>query len=55
MKLMLEEGFIKPDFSNDEKLAPLGAVSLSEFHHYWFGPTQKGKEVWAAGPKAELA
>jgi hypothetical protein len=46
MKLMLEEGFIKPDFSNNEKLAPLGVVNLSEFHHYWFSPTKKGKEVW---------
>jgi hypothetical protein len=46
MKLLLAEGFIKPDFSNDEKLAPLIAVNLSEFHHYWFSPTNKGKEAW---------
>jgi hypothetical protein len=48
MKLMLEEGYIKPDFSNDEKQAPVGLVNLSLFHHYWFSPTAKGKEVWAA-------
>jgi hypothetical protein len=47
MKLLLEEGFIKPHFSNDEKLAPLGVVNLSQFHHYWFSPTKKGKELWA--------
>jgi hypothetical protein len=46
MKFMLEEGYIKPDFSNDEKLAPLGEVNLSLFHHYWFSPTKRGKEVW---------
>jgi hypothetical protein len=48
MKLMLEEGSIKADFSNDEKLAPLGDVNHSLFHHYWFSPTKKGEEVWEA-------
>lgn len=47
MKLMLEEGYINADYSNDEKLAPLGDVNQLMFHHYWFSPTQKGKEVWA--------
>jgi len=55
MKSMLEEGYIKTEFSNDEKLAPLGDTNSSLSHHYWFAPTQKGKEVWAARPKAELA
>jgi hypothetical protein len=50
MKLMLEEGYIKVDFSNDEKLAPFGDINPSLFHHYWFSPTEKGKEVWAAHP-----
>jgi hypothetical protein len=45
MKFMLEEGYIKPDFSNDEKVAPLGEVNLS-LHHYSFSPTKKGKEAW---------
>ena len=48
MKLMLEEGYIKPVFSNDDKQAPVGSVNLSLFHHYWFSPTEKGKKVWAA-------
>jgi hypothetical protein len=48
MKSMLKEGYIKGKFSNDERLAPLGDVNLSLFHHYWFSPTKKGKEVWAA-------
>jgi hypothetical protein len=46
MKLMLEEGYIKADFSNDENTAPLPVVDLSMFHHYWFSPTEKGKETW---------
>jgi hypothetical protein len=50
MKLMLEEGYIKADHSNHEQLAPPGAVNSSLFHHYWFSPTEKGKEVWAAHP-----
>jgi hypothetical protein len=48
MELMLEEGYIKADFSNDKKLAPISNVNSSLFHHYWFSPTEKGKEVWAA-------
>jgi hypothetical protein len=46
MKLMLEEGYIKPDFSNDEQQDPLALVNPSLFYHYWFSPTKKGKEVW---------
>ncbi len=46
MKRMLEEGYIKADFSNDEKLVPLGDINPSLLHHYWFSPTKKGKEVW---------
>jgi hypothetical protein len=45
MRLMLEEGYIKPDFSDDEQQAPLGLINVSLFHHYWFSPTEKGKEV----------
>jgi len=51
MRFMLEEGYIKANYSNDEKLAPLVAVNHSTFHHYWFTPTEKGKEVWAAHPE----
>jgi hypothetical protein len=50
MKFMLEEGYIKADYSNNEKLAPLHDVNASAFHHYWFSPTDKGKEVWSAHP-----
>ena len=52
MKLMLAEGYIKADFSNDEKLAPLDEVSSFLFHHYWFSPTKKGKEMWAQSPRS---
>jgi hypothetical protein len=50
MKSLLEEGFIKADYSSDEKLASLGEVNLLLFHHYWFSPTKLGKEIWAAHP-----
>ena len=46
MKFMLDEGYIKADYSNNEKLAPLGDVKTSLFHHYWFSPTETGKEAW---------
>jgi len=46
MKFMLEEGYIKACFSNDEKQAPLAGLNLSLFHHYWFSPTEKGKAAW---------
>jgi hypothetical protein len=51
MKLMLEEGHIKAIISSDEGLAPLGKINASLFHHYWFSPTNKGKELWAAHPQ----
>lgn len=50
MKLMIEEGYIKADFSNDEESAPLSDLNLSLFHYYWFSPTEKGKQVWTAHP-----
>ena len=40
---LLREGYIEPKYSNDEKLAPLHPVNLKVLHHYWFGPTDKGK------------
>jgi hypothetical protein len=43
---MLEEGYIKAKHSNDESVAPLGAVNPTALHHYWFGPTEKGKRAW---------
>ncbi len=46
MRLMLREGYIKADISNDEKQAPLDDINLMLFHHYWFSPTKTGKEVW---------
>jgi hypothetical protein len=50
MELMLEEGYIKADHLNGEQLSPPGSVNPSLFHHYWFSPTAKGKEVWSARP-----
>jgi hypothetical protein len=46
MKVMLEEGYIKAHFSNDEKQGPLDNINFSMFHHYWFSPTETGKEAW---------
>jgi hypothetical protein len=46
MKFMLQEGYIRAHFSNDEKQAPLDDVNLPLFHHYWFSPTKTGKEAW---------
>lgn len=49
MKLLLEEGFVEACFTNDEKQAPLDNLNLALFHHYWFSPTKRGKELWEAG------
>jgi hypothetical protein len=46
MKLMLDEGYIKAHYSNDEKQAPLDNINLLLFYHYWFSPIESGKEVW---------
>ena len=46
MKFMLQEGYIRAHFSNDEKQAPLDDINLMLFHHYWFSPTKAGKEAW---------
>lgn len=45
---MLEEGYIKAKYSNDESVAPLDSVNLAALHHYWFGPTEKGQRAWDA-------
>jgi hypothetical protein len=52
MKLMLGEGYIKAHYSNDEKQAPLNNTNLLLFHHYWFSPTESGKEVWRLNSQA---
>jgi hypothetical protein len=52
MKLMLGDGLIKAKYSNDEKEAPLNNLNLLLFHHYWFSPTESGKEVWRLNSQA---
>lgn len=46
MKLMLETGYIRVYSSNDEIGAPLENVNFTPFHHYWFLPTDAGKDTW---------
>jgi hypothetical protein len=48
IRLMVDKGYIKPDYTNDARLAPLESLNVSLLHHYWFSPTQKGKQAWEA-------
>jgi hypothetical protein len=48
---MLHEGYIEAKYSNDEEVAPLNPVNLALLHHYWFGATDKGAELWKARSK----
>ncbi len=43
---MLDQGYIEVKYSNDESLAPLSPVNSSALHHYWFGPTDRGVQLW---------
>lgn len=42
---LLREGYIEAKYSNDEELAPLQPINAGALHHYWFGPTEKGKRA----------
>ena len=42
---LLREGYIEAKYSNDEERAPLEPMNISALHHYWFGPTEKGKRA----------
>ncbi len=48
---MLHEGYIEAKYSNDEEVAPLNPLSVALLHHYWFGATHKGTELWKARSK----
>jgi hypothetical protein len=48
IRLMVDEGYIEADYTNDARLAPLESLNVSLLHHYWFSPTQKGKQAWEA-------
>src|ERR1035438_6725708 len=43
----------KQSHSNDEEIAPLAPLAFAALHHYWFGPTEKGKQAWKANPEDE--
>ena len=45
---MLRDGYIEAKYSNDQQVAPLNPVNQASLHHYWFGPTEKGKRAWKA-------
>jgi hypothetical protein len=50
---MLREGYVEAKYSNDEEIAPLAPLAFAAPHHYWFGPTEKGKQAWKAYPEDE--
>jgi hypothetical protein len=50
---MLREGYVEAKYSNDEEFAPLKPLYFAALHHYWFGPTEKGKRAWKAYPEDE--
>jgi len=45
---MLGRGYIEVKYSNDETLAPLHTANFSALHHYWFGATDRGVQLWKA-------
>jgi|SRR5581483_4260679 len=45
---MLKEGYIEVIGSSKETLFPARRPDFGGFHHYWFGPTEKGKQAWRA-------
>ena len=44
--LLLRDGMIEVKYTNDERIAPVKPINLATIHHYWFGPTAKGKAAW---------
>jgi hypothetical protein len=48
---MLHQGYIEAKYSNDEEVAPLNPPNVALLHHYWFGATDKGTELWKARSK----
>jgi hypothetical protein len=46
MKLCCKKAILRQYCSNDEKQAPLDNINLLLFHHYWFSPTESGKQIW---------
>jgi hypothetical protein len=51
LRHMLEQDYIKAEFTNDETLAPLSKVVPAMLHHYWLSPTTKGLQAWEQHPK----
>ena len=45
---LLKGGYVEPQYSHNEKIAPLSSVNLSALHYYWFSPTDKGRAAWQA-------
>ena len=45
---MLKQGYIEVKGSSKETLFPAQHPEFGGFHHYWFGPTKKGKQAWRA-------
>ena len=43
---MLREAYITPTHSTNPAVAPLKPIDFTALHHYWFGVTPKGTEVW---------
>src|SRR5262249_17734510 len=48
---MINSGFLEVKYSNDERFAPLSPLNLELLHHYWFGPTERGKQAWKTWSK----
>lgn len=48
LRNMVRLGYIEAKYSNDEQVAPLSPLDFTALHHYWFGSTVQGKELWRA-------
>jgi len=51
VKQLLEQDYIKAEFTNDEMLAPLSKIVPAMLHYYWLSPTTKGLQAWKQHPK----
>ena len=52
---MVREGYVEAKYSNLQDFVPDHPLDFTAIHHYWFGPTPKGKAAWKAHAQRDSA
>jgi hypothetical protein len=52
---MVREAYVEAKYSNLEDFVPDHPLDFTALHHYWFGPTPKGKAAWKAHAERDSA